>query len=88
MRAKLRQVNDQLKRRRYSPIPDQGRWLASVLRGHFAYSAVPGNDAPSSFLYQVRRASGSGRCGAAASDTGSPGSGWAASRPDGYPRPA
>ena len=32
--------------------------------------------------------SGSGRCGAAASDTGSPGSGWAASRPDGYPRPA
>ena len=50
--------------------------------------AVPGNDAPSSFLYQVRRASGSGRCGAAASDTGSPGSGWAASRPDGYPRPA
>ncbi len=55
MRAKLRQVHDQLKRRRYLPIPDQGRWLASVLRGHFAYYAVPGNDAPSSFLYQVRR---------------------------------
>ncbi len=43
MRAKLRQVNDQLKRRRHSPIPEQGRWLASVLRGHFAYYAVPGN---------------------------------------------
>ena len=42
MRAKLRQVHDQLKRRRHSPIPDQGRWLASVLRGHFAYYAVPG----------------------------------------------
>ena len=55
MRAKLKQVNDQLKRRRHSPIPDQGRWLASVLRGHFAYYAVPGNDAPASFLYQVRR---------------------------------
>jgi group II intron reverse transcriptase/maturase len=55
MRAKLKQVHDQLKRRRHSPIPDQGRWLASVLRGHFAYYAVPGNDAPSSFLYQVRR---------------------------------
>ena len=38
-----------------SSIPDQGRWLASVLRGHFAYYAVPGNDAPASFLYQVRR---------------------------------
>ena len=55
MRAKLRQVNDQLKRRRHSPIPEQGRWLASVLRGHFAYYAVPGNDAPASFRYQVRR---------------------------------
>jgi hypothetical protein len=55
MRAKLQQVNDQLRRRRHSPIPDQGRWLASVLRGHFAYYAVPGNDAPTSFLYQVQR---------------------------------
>jgi hypothetical protein len=54
MRAKLQQVNDQLERRRHSPIPDQGRWLASVLRGHFAYYAVPGNDAPTSFHYQVQ----------------------------------
>src|SRR5664279_5101017 len=55
MRAKLGQVHDQLQRRRYLPIPDQGRWLASVVRGHCAYYAVPGNDAVASFRYQVRR---------------------------------
>jgi RNA-directed DNA polymerase len=43
MRAKLKQVYDQLKRRRHLPIPEQGRWLASVVRGHLAYYAVPGN---------------------------------------------
>ncbi len=43
MRAKLREVKDQLKRRRHHPVPEQGRWLASVVRGHFAYYAVPGN---------------------------------------------
>ena len=25
------------------PIPEQGRWLASVLRGHYRYYAVPDN---------------------------------------------
>jgi group II intron reverse transcriptase/maturase len=56
MRAKLRAVNDQLKARRHQPIPDQGRWLASVVRGHLAYYAVPGNtDAVSAFSYQVMR---------------------------------
>ena len=43
MRAKLKAVNDQLKRRMHQPIPVQGRWLASVVRGHMAYYAVPGN---------------------------------------------
>ncbi|MGH7383418.1 MAG: group II intron reverse transcriptase/maturase, partial [Candidatus Methylomirabilales bacterium] len=43
MRTKLREVADQLMRRRHLPIPEQGRWLASVARGHFAYYAVPGN---------------------------------------------
>jgi RNA-directed DNA polymerase len=43
MRAKLRQVKDELARRRHRPIPEQGRWLASVVRGHCAYHAVPGN---------------------------------------------
>ncbi len=56
MRAKLREVNDQLKRRRHEPIPVQGRWLASVVRGHRAYYAVPGNtEAIKTFRTQVTR---------------------------------
>jgi RNA-directed DNA polymerase len=56
MRAKLREVNDQLKRRRHQPIPVQGRWLASVVRGHLAYYAVPGNtDTVDAFRTQVAR---------------------------------
>jgi group II intron reverse transcriptase/maturase len=43
MRTKLKQVKVQLMRRRHLPIPEQGQWLASVVRGHFAYYAVPGN---------------------------------------------
>ena len=43
MAAKLKGVKDQLKRRRHEPIPIQGEWLASVVRGHLAYYAVPGN---------------------------------------------
>jgi group II intron reverse transcriptase/maturase len=56
LRAKLRQVKDQLKRRRHLPIPDQGRWLGSVVRGHLAYYAVPGNSrAISAFHRQLGR---------------------------------
>ena len=43
MQAKLRSVKTELRRRRHLPIPDQGRWLASVVRGHAAYYAVPDN---------------------------------------------
>jgi RNA-directed DNA polymerase len=43
MRAKLRDVKAALKRRMHEPIPQQGRWLAQVIRGYFAYHAVPTN---------------------------------------------
>jgi group II intron reverse transcriptase/maturase len=56
MAAKLKLVNDQVKRRRCLPIPEQGRWLASVVRGHQAYYAVPGNyNAVNAFRTQVAR---------------------------------
>ena len=56
MRTKLQAVKDQLKLRRHRPIPEQGEWLASVVRGHLAYYAVPGNiDAVSAFRTQVTR---------------------------------
>ncbi len=54
MRAKLKEVNDLLRQRRHLPIPVQGRWLASVVGGHMAYYAVPGNtNAVSAFRTQV-----------------------------------
>jgi RNA-directed DNA polymerase len=43
MRAKLSVVKAELRRRRHLPIPEQGRWLASVLTGHYRYYAVPDN---------------------------------------------
>jgi group II intron reverse transcriptase/maturase len=53
-RASLSKVKAELRRRRDLPIPDQGRWLASVLRGHFNYYAVPDNGkAIATFRYQV-----------------------------------
>jgi RNA-directed DNA polymerase len=56
MRAKLREVNTSLKRRRHQPIPVQGQWLAAVVRGHLAYYAVPGNtDAVAAFRTQATR---------------------------------
>ena len=56
MRAKLKQVKDQLMQRRHLPIPEQGQWLGSVVRGHLAYYAVPGNiRAANTFRIQVSR---------------------------------
>lgn len=43
MRAKLKQIKDELRRRMHVPIPLQGRWLGQVVRGYFAYHAVPTN---------------------------------------------
>jgi hypothetical protein len=43
MQAKLREVKAELKRRRHQPIPEQGKWLQSVVRGYFAYHGVPTN---------------------------------------------
>jgi len=56
VRAKLKQVKDQLQRRRHLAVPEQGRWLASVVRGHLAYYAVPGNGrAINAFRVQIGR---------------------------------
>ena len=54
MRAKLREVKTSSSDAWHEPIPEQGQWLASVLHGHFAYYAVPGNtDAVATFRSQV-----------------------------------
>jgi len=41
--AKLAKLKAELARRRHDAVPDQGRWLASVINGHMNYYAVPGN---------------------------------------------
>jgi len=56
LRAKLAEVKAQLKRRMHDPVPEQGRWLAAVVRGHMQYYAVPGNvHAVAAFRAQVTR---------------------------------
>jgi RNA-directed DNA polymerase len=54
LRAKAHEVKDELRRRMHAPIKTTGRWLASVLTGHFRYYGVSGNfRAMVQFRYQV-----------------------------------
>jgi RNA-directed DNA polymerase len=54
MRAKLREVKEQLRDRMHDAIPEQGRWLKAVVTGFFAYHAVPTNSrALGAFRYHV-----------------------------------
>lgn len=43
LRSKLKEVKAELMRRRHRPITEQGIWLGQVVRGHYAYYAVPTN---------------------------------------------
>jgi group II intron reverse transcriptase/maturase len=53
---KLKNLRLEAKRRRHAPLAKQQRWLASVLRGHYAYYGLPANHrALSAFYQEVRR---------------------------------
>jgi RNA-directed DNA polymerase len=43
MRAKLMEVREEMRWRRHQPVREQGKWLGQVVRGFFAYHAVPTN---------------------------------------------
>ena len=43
MRAKLRQIKQELRTRMHDPVPQTGEWLKAVVQGYFNYYAVPGN---------------------------------------------
>jgi hypothetical protein len=45
MRAKLQAIKEELRRRMHAPVAEQGKWLASVVRGYFQYHGVPNNGA-------------------------------------------
>ena len=54
MRAKLSEVKAELRRRMHDPVPEVGKWLASVVSGHFRYYGVPMNaEGLVAFRYQV-----------------------------------
>jgi RNA-directed DNA polymerase len=56
MRVKLSEIKQELRRRMHQPISEQGRWLAQVMRGFFAYHAVPTNfPALGAFHHHVMR---------------------------------
>jgi len=57
LRAKLREVKEQLRRRWHEPIAGMGAWLRSVVQGYFNYHAIPGNyGSLHTFRTQVARA--------------------------------
>jgi group II intron reverse transcriptase/maturase len=43
MRAKLSAIREDLHRQRHLPVPAQGKKIEAVVRGYFAYHAVPSN---------------------------------------------
>jgi RNA-directed DNA polymerase len=43
MQAKLKVLKQQLKRRMHDPLPEVGKWLRSVVVGHYRYYGVPRN---------------------------------------------
>ena len=56
MRATLRKIKEELRRRMHQSIPEQGAWLKQVVGGFFAYHAVPTNGAAlRAFYYYVER---------------------------------
>ncbi|EQD54001.1 RNA-directed DNA polymerase (Reverse transcriptase) [mine drainage metagenome] len=54
MRATLQEIKRKLRDRMHVAIPEQGRWLKTVVTGYFAYHAVPTNSrALGAFRYHV-----------------------------------
>ena len=52
--AKLLEISEDLRRRWHQDVAEQGRWLGAVVRGFFAYHAVPTNSrALSAFRHHV-----------------------------------
>jgi RNA-directed DNA polymerase len=55
MRTKLQAIKEELRQRMHDPIPEQGKWLVQVVRGYFAYHAVPTNARSlGAFLHHVK----------------------------------
>src|SRR6202162_2508586 len=53
LQTKLNEVKAELQRRMHEPIPELGKWLQAVLRGHIRYYGVPMNK-PALFLFRFQ----------------------------------
>src|SRR5215831_2176946 len=53
LQTKLNAVRAELERRMHEPIPEQGKWLQAVVRGHIRYYGVPKNQ-PALFLFRFQ----------------------------------
>jgi hypothetical protein len=61
MRAKLREIKEELRRRMHQSIPDQGQWLRQIVQRVFAYHAVPTNERVMAAFRSTLEAGGGGR---------------------------
>ena len=43
LRAKLKEVKNELRQRWHAPIPEVGQWLGAVVRGYYQYHGIAGN---------------------------------------------
>lgn len=56
IRAKLKELETELRRRLHHPVPVVGKWLRVVLLGHYRYYGIPGNNRKlGSFKYHLSR---------------------------------
>jgi group II intron reverse transcriptase/maturase len=53
LQAKLGEVKAELRRRMHDPIPEVGKWLGSVVRGHIRYYGVPMNG-PALYVFRFK----------------------------------
>jgi len=53
LQAKLNEVKAELQRRMHLPIPEVGKWLQAVVRGHIRYYGVPLNQ-PALYLFRFQ----------------------------------
>ena len=88
VRAKLKAIKEELRRRMHQPIPEQGRWLRQVVAGYFNYLAVPTNSPALTRLPRPRHRPLAARAPAAQSegphDLGADRASW---RDDWLPKP-
>ncbi len=86
MRAKLKDIKVELRRRMHWPIPEQGKWLRQVVTGHFGYLRGS-NERPGAYGVPVPcdRPLAADASAAQPEETASPGIGWRSWPTTGFP---